>query len=826
MWEIRCLRAIAMLRSTFRAAALIAVALQGVAWAQNPIVVENQQPGSNAWVFDGTNSQVLGTDSVGQIKGYASATSVNKGQNITFFVTVNPSQTYTIDVFRMGWYQGLGGRLMQHIGPLSGLQQAACPTDSTTGMLECRWNPSFTLSTQSTWTSGVYLALLTNATGYKNYIIFAVRDDTRVAALLYKQPVTTYQAYNDYPYDSKTGKSLYTFDSYGANTISGSAAAVKVSFDRPYLGDGLGNVPWNQSFFSWEFALVRWMESNGYDVTYATDVDVHANPAMLLNYRGLISPGHDEYWSKPMYDGVTAAVNSGVNLAVLGADALGWQIRFEPSSSGVANRIEVCYRFANLDPTTDRTLTTVEWYNAVLNRPQQGLIGVQYNSEVAWVKLYNGYQPYVVKNSGNWVYAGTGFKDGDSVPGLIGYEADVFYSTYPKPGVGGTYTLLSNSPYCCASSGSSTTAANSSVYQAASGAWVFATGTMGWAYALDNFNQNSPVDSRIQRVTANVLNKFVNAGVSADFALGASPGSQTVTQGGSASYAMAITPSGGFAGSVALSVTGLPTGASGNFTPNPASGTSTLAVTTAATTPAGTYTLTITGVNGSLTRTTTVSLAVNAAGGGGGSGVKFDNSVGSGYKSSVTTVTTPAFVVGSGANRAAMIFVAMSANTASNITATLGGVTATLVPQSDTQQAATSRTMIFQVINPPSGSQTATVSWSTNMSAVVGVTTVSGANQTAPVNNGTWLGVNAAPNAISSVTVVSNPGDLTASIGYTSTSGWASPYTNQILKWGVVDTGEVGGDIGPGTGTTTHTWNDPYYFQTHAVSGANFSAAP
>src|SRR5439155_114653 len=68
----------------------------------NPIVIENQQAGTSQWQIS-----LIGTDAVGQIKGYASATSVNKGENITFYVSVNPAQSYTIDVYRMGWYQGL-----------------------------------------------------------------------------------------------------------------------------------------------------------------------------------------------------------------------------------------------------------------------------------------------------------------------------------------------------------------------------------------------------------------------------------------------------------------------------------------------------------------------------------------------------------------------------------------------------------------------------------------------------------------------------------------------------------------------------------------------
>jgi len=302
-----------------------------------------------------------------------------------------------------------------------------------------------------------------------------------------------------------------------------------------------------------------------------------------------------------------------------------------------------------------------------------------------------------------------------------------------------------------------------------------------------------------------------------DFSLSGSPATQPVIQGHSVNYTVTISPVGGFAGQVTLSVTGLPTGATGVFGTNPATTTSTLSVTTLASTPTGSYPLTITGVNGGLTHTATVTLTVALP------GILYDNKVSSGIKFGVTSITTPAFVVGSGANRAAMIMVAMAANNATNITASLGGVAGALVAGTDTGTTASIRTMIFQVINPPSGSQTATVSWTTSMNADVGVITVSGADPTTPCINGANIAANSASTAGTSLTITSNIGDLTATIGF-SANKWKSPYTNQTLKWGLDGT-EIGGDIGPGTGTTTHTWTDQYSFQTHAVSGADFKAA-
>src|SRR5213075_2034279 len=121
---------------------------------------------------------------------YWSATSVKQSETITLYVTVNPAQTYTVDIYRLGWYQGLGGRLRLHLGPLVGVSQSACAPAPDTGRIACDWLPSYALSVPNDWVSGVYLGLLTNAAGYQNYTLFVVRDD-RPADFLYQQSIAT-----------------------------------------------------------------------------------------------------------------------------------------------------------------------------------------------------------------------------------------------------------------------------------------------------------------------------------------------------------------------------------------------------------------------------------------------------------------------------------------------------------------------------------------------------------------------------------------------------------------------------------------------------------
>lgn len=431
----------------------------------------------------GGSGYQIASDIGRQVKGYASATSVDVGQAITLFASVEPAQPLKIDLYRLGWYGGRGGRLMRAGNWLPGLSQPGCPIDTVKGLRICHWLPSLQLTVPTDWVSGIYLAVLTSSDHFQNAVPFVVRADTSSASIIYVQPVTTYQAYNYWPIGAG-GRSLY-----------GGPRSVAVSFDRPYYGLGVG-----RSFFEFEEPFVAWLERAGYDVTYATSIDLDLQGAALLErHRVMVVAGHDEYWTVGMRAAATTARDHGVSLAFFAANNVYWQARLEPASDGRPDRVLICYRNAVVDPEPSLALKTVRWRDAPVNQPEQSLLGAEYTNQVA------GRADWVVADAGSWVYLGTRLANGDRIPGLVFGESD---RVVPLPSSGSTLTvsILSDSPYLTRHR--SQDRSQAVVYQAASGAWIFDAGTFGWAGALNPFG--SP-DRRVDRITRNLLDHMTGA---------------------------------------------------------------------------------------------------------------------------------------------------------------------------------------------------------------------------------------------------------------------------------------------------------------------------
>jgi hypothetical protein len=484
--------------------------------AVTTIAAENHRPGASDW-------EITRPALHQEIEGYASRTSVNAGEPIELLVNTQAPR-YAIDVFRMGWYSGAGARRMADTIVRNGTVQTVPQPDPITGLVECRWQDSYRLETSDAagpWPSGVYLARLTMleaaegrrsrepAVALQSFIVFVVRDDARPSALLFQSSVTTFAAYNNWG-----GKSLYAFN-------SGNAPARTVSFDRPYAMDAYGvRLDGAGDFLRrWEYNAVRFLEREGYDVSYTTDVDTHERPivsdATPLAHRVFLSVGHDEYWSRSMRLHVEQARDRGVHLAFLGADVCYWQIRFEPNASGSEDRTIVAYKEAagTLDPLAidgqpqnDR-LITGRWRDRPTSRPEERLVGVMYAADPVDADI-------IVSQPEHWAFAGTGLKNGDALRGLLGYEVDAMYGGGP-PGI----ERLAHSPFVEQGTQGKVRYADMTMYAAGSNALVFATGSIQWSWGLDDYNapvwHTARASAAAQRVTRNVLDRMLQIQTSA-----------------------------------------------------------------------------------------------------------------------------------------------------------------------------------------------------------------------------------------------------------------------------------------------------------------------
>ncbi|SCL16564.1 hypothetical protein GA0070624_1049 [Micromonospora rhizosphaerae] len=449
-----------------------------------PVELENQAVGEPWWPPQDARRNA--DDRHRQIQGYASATSVAPGETIDFHVAVNPAGRYRISVHRLGWYGGAGARTLVTSPEFDGVPQPVPAADPATGTIACRWPVSWTLRVPEDWTSGLYQAVFTSADGWRACTPFVVRDDRRAAALCVVLPVTTWQAYNQWPMDGRTGKSLY--NGFGSNRRRDPRVrALEVSFDRPYADAGI------PIQLTRDHDAIQWLERNGYDVSYATSFDLHSGRLDPTHHRGLVFAGHDEYWSLAMRRAAERAVAAGTSLAFLGANSVYWHIRVRPAADGRPERVVACAKTMP-DPGQDAAGPTVKWRS--LGPAEQALLGVQYNG------IVGAPQPLVVRAADHWFWAGAGVADGDRIPGVVGGEADGVNPGGPRPATAKS-AVLSASPYRTREGGQQVQ--NAHLYETPQGGLVFATGTLCWTMAL---NRPGHRDDRIERATANLLDRM------------------------------------------------------------------------------------------------------------------------------------------------------------------------------------------------------------------------------------------------------------------------------------------------------------------------------
>ncbi|GAA1602754.1 hypothetical protein GCM10009789_65930 [Kribbella sancticallisti] len=367
---------------------------------------ENAKTGSGAWVIPASMN--------GKLAGYLSKVSATCGDTLDLKVTSgNP---VSVVAYRMGYYQGLGGREVWRAEDVPTVVQPAPTTGGTANGKDLRmttaahWTKTLSIDIDADWIPGTYLLKISDGT-FASYAPLTVRDDTGTKHdLMIQQATATWEAYNSYG-----GVGFYS----GLTTGSG-----RVTSERPYNeGQGSGQ------FLTLEQGLVFWAESKGLDVTYWTNHDLDMLGGQLPARAGTIFlPAHDEYFSMGMRASLSQAMNRGVNVANLGANTAYRLIKFTDETR----------RAWDIDRYTDGYTSTTWRYlgDAYASQP---LLGGEYICPVTASTLTTGT---------SWMF--DGITPGTTLPGFVAGEIDfVWPSLYKHPGM----SVIASATSACRSNG-------------------------------------------------------------------------------------------------------------------------------------------------------------------------------------------------------------------------------------------------------------------------------------------------------------------------------------------------------------------------------------
>ncbi|WP_239310935.1 DUF4082 domain-containing protein [Frankia sp. Cj3] len=469
----------------------------------NPIACENTRTGSpqSEWDLAGTGDDT--------IQGFSTDISVNAGGTVHFKIKTSAS-AYRLDIYRLGWYGGDGARKMATVNHSGVQNQPACLFYTATNLTDCgNWAESAAWAVPSSAVSGVYVAKLVRTdTGADNHIVFVVRNDASHSDVLYQTSDTSWQAYNSFG-----GASLYP---------GPIGRAYKVSYNRPFTTRG--DVPDGRDFvFANEYPMIRFLERNGYDVSYASGVDTDRYGSLLTNHRTFLSVGHDEYWSGPQRANVEAARDAGVNLAFFSGNEVYWKTRWEPSTEGsdTPYRTMVTYKETYLDVVDpqDPPTWTGTWRDprksppADGGRPENSLTGTAYmvNSDdlTMMVPAADGKMRFWRNTAVASLAPGTSAALSQH---SIGYESDEDLDNGFRPAglvqlsttTGAVSQYLQDYGTTVAAG---TTTHHMTLYRAASGALVFGAGTIQFTWGLDAVHDGTAtaVDANMQQATVNLL---------------------------------------------------------------------------------------------------------------------------------------------------------------------------------------------------------------------------------------------------------------------------------------------------------------------------------
>ena len=507
----------------------------------NEIVAENCLEGhpSTEWDINGYGDP--------SIQGFGTDISIARGETIEFKVDTD-SDDYRIDIYRMGYYNGMGARRVDSFEPAATLPQiqpeclrGPIPVLAEGGgieewpapLVDCgNWGVSASWQAPADATSGIYFARLVRedpiegwvkndefeatplpptgedslweAPGFHavmrnplrearaSHIYFVVRDDDGESDLLFQTSDLNWQAYNRYGGHSVYGR----LNPERLRLHGGPPRAPKVSYNRPFETRHYRAV---NMVFNSEYPMVRWLERNGYDVSYTSGVDTDRRGEELLEHKVFLSMGHDEYWTGQQRRNVESALAAGIHLGFFGSNDVFWKVRWEPSIDGSEQpyRTFVTYK----ESQNHRKLDPIEWTGLFRDHrsinpegpwPENALTGTLFtvnawrndplmvDVEFADLRFWRNTEVARLRPGERYV----------SIKGILGHEWDSDIDNgFRPPGLFRlSATTIDNLQYCVhpgrgCETGSATH--NATMYRHESGALVFDTGTLQWPWGLD-----------------------------------------------------------------------------------------------------------------------------------------------------------------------------------------------------------------------------------------------------------------------------------------------------------------------------------------------------
>ena len=294
--------------------------------------------------------------------------SVSCGQTVGIHASLHlvseaPRGKRTFEALRIGWYGGSGARLVWKSKPMKLKMQRTPIVKNAERMVETRWKTTLTFTVGKDWVPGFYLiASVSPSGGFESVAPLVVRSPLGSSKLVVVHSMLTWSAYNTFG-----GRSLYLGP--GGSIVARRLERSRVvSMDRPIEGSGALHLDRDG------ITLVQFLEKEGLNTDQFMDVDLHQWPSITRNYNGIVFSGHAEYFTRRMFDTITADRNQGINLAFLGANNAYWQTRVAPSPTGAFRRV-IVYRATTSDPITANREVTVKFQDPHVNTPPNLLTG-------------------------------------------------------------------------------------------------------------------------------------------------------------------------------------------------------------------------------------------------------------------------------------------------------------------------------------------------------------------------------------------------------------------------------------------------------------------